>query len=368
MTTKKFGFLADFKKAGEKMDGVVTSAEEPRYWHSTGNHLLNAIMSGKYDGGLPQGRLTCWAGASGTGKSFLVGASIKEAQKDGAIILVIDSEGALDDGYMGRIGVQTGEENNYYYRGVRTIAQVVTVVSSFINGYRSEFGKDPDAPKVFIAIDSLDMLMSDLEAERYDKNTGGTLVVDHGLLSRQKKTMLRTFVQDIKDLNITMLVTHQVYKNQDLLNGEGVWVVNAGVKYSLSQIALLTSLKLREGSGANAEVTGIRLRVEGYKTRFTRPYQKIIIEVPYETGMDRFSGLLETGVAQGLIKQSAAWYTLVSTGDKFQRKGFDKYQEAVLAELIALNKPLVDAMPNDDEEEDFSSVTRKKKLEDLLDD
>lgn len=364
MTTKKFGFLADFKKAGEKMEGVSTTAEPPRYFHSFGNFLLNAIMTGSYDGGVAQSRVQAIAGPSGSGKSFLAANAIREAQKDGAIILVCDSENALDDEYMEKIGVDTSEDSGYYYRGVRTMSQVITIVSSFIKGYRAEFGQDREAPKVLIVIDSLDMLMTDTEFENYNKSS--TIKGDQGQISKQRKSMLRMFVQDIKELNISMLVTHQVYKNQDLLNGEGTWVVNGAVKYSLSQIVLVTALKLREGSGAAAEVTGIRLRAEGYKTRFTQPYQKITLEVPYGAGMDPYSGLLEAAVSQGLVKQSGAWYTLNSTGDKFQRKSFDNVKEKILQELIETKNPLMVALGEDEEEDTNDKTNRKKSLEELI--
>lgn len=356
MAKSKFGFLDDFNKSTAKMEGVVTTSLPPRYWHSFGNFLMNAIMTGEYDGGHAQGRITGIVGPSGAGKSFIIGNSIKQAQQDGALILVVDSENALDDDYMTKIGVQVGEENGYYYRGVRTISQVTAVVSSFIKGYKKEFGKDLDAPKVFIAIDSLDMLMTDTELDHYDK---GDQKGDQGQRAKQIKAMLRTFVQDIKELNITMAVTGQVYKNQDIKNGEGVWVVNDAVKYSLSQIIMVTKLKLKEGT----DVTGIRLRAHGYKTRFTKPFQTIELEVPYDDGIDPYSGLLDAAVSQKIVSQGGSWYTLNSTGEKFQSKNFANVQETVLAEMIAAKNPL---MAISDDEEDKGNDSRKSRVQTLL--
>lgn len=360
MAKNKFGFLDDFNKVTSKMEGVVTTSLPPRYWHGFGNFLMNAIMTGLYEGGHAQGRITGIVGPSGAGKSFIIGNSIKQAQIDGALILVIDSENALDDSYMTKIGVDVGEENGYYYRGVRTISQVTAIVSSFIKGYKKEFGKDINAPKVFIAIDSLDMLMTDTELDHYNS---GDQRGDQGQRAKQIKAMLRTFVQDIKELNVTMAVTGQVYKNQDIKNGEGVWVVNDAVKYSLSQIIMVTKLKLKDGAGAGAEVTGIRMRAHGYKTRFTKPFQTIELHVPYDTGVDPHSGLLEAGVSQKLIIQGGSWYTHVSSGTKFQSKNFHTVQDEVLEELKANKNPL---MSVSDEDEDTENVTRKSAVMKLL--
>lgn len=356
MAKSKFGFLDEFDKSSAKLEGVVTTSLPPRYFHGFGNFLLNAIMSGLYEGGHAQGRITGIVGPSGAGKSFIIGNSVKAAQDDGALVLVVDSENALDDNYMTKIGCQVGVENGYYYRGVRTISQVTTVVSSFLKGYKKEFGKDVNAPKVFIAIDSLDMLMTDTELDHYDK---GDQKGDQGQRAKQIKAMLRTFVQDIKELNVTMAVTGQVYKNQDIKNGEGTWVVNDAVKYSLSQIIMVTKLKLKEGT----DVLGIRLRAHGYKTRFTKPFQTIELEVPYDSGINPYSGLLEAAVSQKFITQAGAWYTHVATGTKFQSKNFATIQDVVLKELSESKNAL---MAVSDDVEDSGNDTRKTRVQTLL--
>lgn len=43
-------------------DSEYTKIDE---WISTGNHVLNAAMSGDIHGGIPNNRITCFAGPSG---------------------------------------------------------------------------------------------------------------------------------------------------------------------------------------------------------------------------------------------------------------------------------------------------------------
>jgi hypothetical protein len=45
------------------------------------------------------------------------------------------------------------------------------------------------------------------------------------------------------------------------LDGEGKWAINNAIRYSASQIALITRLKLKQ----DGEVTGIRMSVETFK-------------------------------------------------------------------------------------------------------
>ena len=255
--------------------------------------------------------------------------------------MVLDSENALDDDFVEKIGVDT--DNNYTYVSVDTIPQVEKVVSSFLKGYKAEYGDDPDAPQVLIVADSLDMLITETQADNFDK---GVTKGDQGQRNKQLKSMLRNFVQAIKNYNIAMVVTDQVYRNQDVMNGEGVWMVKDAVKYSLSQILMLTKLKLKDTG--SRDVKGIRMKVEGYKTRFTQPFQTVTVEVPYETGMDPYNGLLEAAVGMDLVKKGGSWYTF---GDhKFQQKNFTSEQADELLKLCEQQEDLfLEAVVADDD-------------------
>lgn len=265
-----------------------------------------------------------WAGTGveshNSGKSFLLGNILREAQKEGAFIVVLDSENALDKVFLENIGVDTSPEK-LFYAGVVTIGDTVSVVSEFITSYIKEYGQDnPDAPKIVMCLDSLDMLLTDSENDKFDS---GRQTGDQGQKAKNLKHLLKTVVNKIARTRITFINTHQVYLNQDMLNGEGKYIVNNAVKYAASQIFLITKLKLKEGQ----EVNGIRMRVETYKSRFAKLGSKVEIEVPYETGMNPFSGLLEPLKDEGIITQSGAWYSYIDqeTGEekKFQRKNFD---------------------------------------------
>jgi recombination protein RecA len=325
-------YLTTFRKELEKIDGVGTSSLPPRYWFSFGNYVLNKIMSNSFTKGVPQGRITSLAGSSGAGKSFLAANLVKAAQDDGAIVLVVDSENALDDDFMSKIGVDV-ETDEYLYAAVTTVPQVTKVVSSFIKGYKSDWGTAEDAPRVLILIDSLDMLMTETELDHYDK---GVQKGDQGQRNKQLKAMLRTFVQDIKPLNITIVFTSQVYKNQDVTNGEGLWIVSDAVKYSASQIALLSKLKLKDKSGGANETIGIRMKAEGYKTRFAKPFQSVTIEVPYDTGMDPLSGLLEAAMGLGVVVQKGSWYRMSDSDELWRAAAIADMKDEILAKCEAL--------------------------------
>ena len=351
-------FLKTFDKELAGIDGVGTSSMPPRYWYSTGNYVLNRIISGSFYKGIPQGRITNLAGSSGAGKSFLGANLVRAAQEAGAFILVVDSENALDDEFMQKIGVDT--TSDYKYVEVTTIPQVIAVVSAFIKGYRKQVGEDINAPQVFILLDSLDMLMTGTELENYAK---GDQKGDQGQRNKQLKAMLRNFVQDIKKLNVAMVVTSQVYKNQDVTNGEGIWIVSDAVKYAASQIILLSKLKLKDDSGKAGQFSGIRMKCEGYKTRFTQPFQNITIEVPYSTGMDPLSGLVDAATALGVIEKKGAYLTITGSGENWYARDMGKRVEDILLKCETLVDRFLKAEISDNEidfSEDVSSKSRRE--------
>lgn len=347
-------FLNDFNKELGKAGIDIGVAESPRYWFSTGNHVLNKIISGSFLRAIPQGRILCFAGPSMSGKSFLAVNCMREAQQQGAHIVVIDSENALDDDFVGAIGVDVN--NNYTYVAIDTLAQCKKVVSSFLMKYKKEYGNDPDAPKVLFVIDSLDMLMTSTEEDHFEK---GVTKGDQGQRNKQQKAMLREFVHAIKRPNVSMIVTSQVYRSQDMFSQEP-WVVSEALKYSLSQIVLLTKWKLKDKAAGTFE--GIKMTCEGFKTRFTKPFQTVTIEVPYDTGMDRFNGLLDVAVDMDVVKQKGSWFYL-DDETKFQRKTFDEHASDILVKCEANRQKFLEALvdKNDlDLSDGQSSKARRK--------
>jgi recombination protein RecA len=342
MAKNKFleGIAKDLKKAGIE----AGSAQPPRWWISCGNHVANYTMSGDFDGMIPQGRLTGIAGPSGAGKSFIAGNIIREAQKDGFMVVVLDSENALDDDFTSKIGVDPDHED-YMYFPVVTNAEVKTTVSNVVKQYRADYGDD--GPKMLIVLDSLDMLLTDTEWENEKK---GVQKGDQGQRNKQNKAMLRGFVHSIAKLNIAIVITCQVYENQDVMNGEGRWIVSGAVKFSLSQIAMLTKLKLKETG--QREVLGIRMKVHGYKTRFAKPFQEVTIEVPYDGGMDPYNGLLEVAIDLGLAKKAGAYIKLTSDPDNnYRRTQIDEYGPILLDQLRTQKSTYLQAIVEEGEEE-----------------
>jgi recombination protein RecA len=321
------------------MDDVSDALNPPEYFFDTGSCILNRIISGKYDGGYPEQRMTMIGGGSGTGKSFLIGNAAREVLKKGYGVFIIDSEHALDNEYMRKIGVDV--DNPYYsYNGVDSIATATKVLATFFN----EYEKAPKSEQIpyLICIDSLDELKTDTQAEKGKK---GENPADMGQQAKQLKSFQSIIMHRIRKHRMGVVATKQTYQNQDsYTNKREPEKITHSLKFAYTQIVMLTNRLLKDNMTNKFE--GIILEAFGAKTRLTKPFQKCIIEVPYETGMDWYSGILEAAEALGVVTRSGAWYTFGE--NKFQRKNLDEYKDAIFKEVKAIDDVLEYEIPTED--------------------
>lgn len=315
-------FIKKFKKEIQKLENVSTEFSPPDIWYSTGNYALNRILSGSYFKAIPQGRLTGIVGPSAAGKSYIVCNMIREAQATGAICLILDSENALDPKFMNRAGINVSD-GSLIYTQIVTIQDVTSVLSEFLTGYEKEYGRfNKEAPKLFIVLDSLGNCLTDAENEKFQQ---GRQTGDQGQSAKNKKHLLRTLVSRLARCNSTFVFTDQVYP-ADPMAGDGAWAVTNGVKYSASQIGLLTKLKLKEDS----EIVGIRMRVETYKSRFVKPGTKIELEIPYSTGLSSTSGLIDRLIEDGIVVKDGYGFLVDIEGKQIKFKKTDLNDELAI--------------------------------------
>ena len=64
--------ISKFRKSVTKSIQCISVGfdSDPSDWIDTGNYCLNYLISGDFNKGIPLGRVTCFAGESGSGKSF----------------------------------------------------------------------------------------------------------------------------------------------------------------------------------------------------------------------------------------------------------------------------------------------------------
>jgi len=301
---KPFDVTKFRKSITKSIQGLGIGFNDPTDWISTGNYALNYLISGDFNKGVPLGKVTVLAGESGSGKSFIAsGNLVRNAQKQGIYVILIDSENALDQSWLEALGVDTSEDK-LLRLSLSMVDDVARTVSDFMKGYKDEHADDKEnAPKVLIVIDSLGMLLTPTDVDQFEK---GEMKGDLGRKPKALTAFVRNCVNMFGSWNVGLIATNHTYASQDMFNPDDKISGGQGFIYASSIVIAMKKLKLKEDEKGNkiTDVRGIRAACKVMKTRFSKPFESVQVKIPYDTGMDPFSGLVELFEKKGVLVQT----------------------------------------------------------------
>jgi hypothetical protein len=101
----------------------------------------------------------------------------------------------------------------------------------------------------------------------------------------------------------------------------------------------MKKLKLKEDEDGNKTTTvqGIRAACKVMKTRYSKPFESVQVKIPYETGMNPYSGILELLEAKGIVTKTGnkLEYTSPVTGEiikEFRKQWTEERLQVVMDE------------------------------------
>jgi RecA/RadA recombinase len=249
---------------------------------------------------VPLGKVTVFAGESGSGKSyFCAGNIVKAAQQQGIFVVLVDSENALDETWLHALDVDTSEEK-LLKLNMSMIDDVAKTVSTFMGDYRDM--PEEERPKVLFVIDSLGMLLTPTDVDQFGK---GDLKGDMGRKPKALTALVRNCVNMFGSHNVGLVATNHTYASQDMFDPDDKISGGQGFIYASSIVVAMKKLKLKEDEDGKkvTDVRGIRAACKVMKTRYAKPFESVQVKIPYETGMDPYSGLVDLFEKKGLLTQ-----------------------------------------------------------------
>jgi RecA/RadA recombinase len=295
---KSFDISKFRKDLTKSIAGVSAGFNDPTDWISTGSYALNLLISGDFNKGVPLGKVTVFAGESGAGKSyFCSGNIVKNAQEQGIFVVLIDSENALDESWLHALGVQTGEDK-LLKLNMAMIDDVAKTISTFMKDYKAM--EEADRPKVLFVIDSLGMLLTPTDVNQFE---AGDMKGDMGRKPKALTSLVRNTVNMLGNANVGLVCTNHTYASQDMFDPDDKISGGQGFIYASSIVIAMKKMKLKEDEDGNkiSEVMGIRAGCKVMKTRYAKPFEGVQVKIPYETGMNPYSGLVELFEKKGLL-------------------------------------------------------------------
>jgi recombination protein RecA len=353
MSTKPFDVSKFRKSITKSIDGISVGFNDPTDWVSTNNYALNYLISGDFNRGIPMGKVTVFAGESGAGKSFICsGNLVANAQKQGIFPILIDTENALDEAWLHALGVDTSEDK-LLKLNMAMIDDVAKMISEFVKEYKTL--PEDQRPKVLFVLDSLGMLLTPTDVNQFE---AGDLKGDMGRKPKALTALVRNCVNMFGNLNLGLVCTNHTYASQDMFDPDDKISGGQGFIYASSIVVAMRKLKLKEDEDGNkiSEVKGIRAACKIMKTRYAKPFESVQVKIPYETGMNPYSGMVDLIEGKGLLAKegNSLKYTLADgTVIKQFRKAWERNEneslDRVMADITA-NPHRVTAIPQPEEE------------------
>jgi len=266
---------------------------------------LNVALSGRLDGGLTPG-LTVFAGPSKhfkTAFSLLLAKSYLEKYDD-AVVLFYDSEFGTPQAYFDTFNIDT---SRVVHTPITDIEQLKHDVMSQMNGIER-------GDHVIVIVDSVGNLASKKEVE---DALDGKSVADM-TRAKQMKSLFRMVTPHLTIKDIPMVVVNHTYQTMEMFS-KAVVSGGTGIYYSADNIYIIGRQQEKTGQ----DLTGYNFIINVEKSRFVREKSKIPVEVSFEGGISKWSGLLDMAMESGhVIKPSNGWYQRVdmSTGEAVEPK------------------------------------------------
>jgi recombination protein RecA len=336
MASKTFDPTKFRNSLTKSITGMSAGFNDPTDWISTGNFALNYLLSGDFQKGIPLGKVSVFAGESGAGKSYIVSGNIvKYAQDQGIFVVLIDTENALDETWLQALKVDTSEDK-LLKLNMAMIDDVAKTVSTFMEDYKQM--AEEERPKVLFVVDSLGMLMSPTEMDQFQK---GDMKGDFGRKAKALKALVTNCVNMFGSYNVGMCVTNHTYASQDMFDPDDKISGGSGFVYASSMVVAMKKLKLKTDADGNktSQVHGIRAACKVMKTRYNKPFESVQVEIPYETGMDPYSGMFDLMDAKGLLEKKGNRYEYITSDGEvmieFRKRWTGDLLDKVMADLPA---------------------------------
>jgi len=263
----------------------------------TGCFILNALLSGSIYGGLPNNKISAFAGESATGKTFLVLGIVKSYLADpNARVIYYDTEAAVTNEMMTERGIDT---SRVIVSEPETIQKFRTHAIKVLDSYSAIPAKDKFP--LLVVLDSLGMLSTSKELE---DSTEGKDTRD---MTRAQviRAAFRTLTLKAAKAKVPIIVTNHVYTTMGMFPTNEV-SGGGGLKYAASTIVTLSKSKDKDGK----EIVGSFLRAKAHKSRLSKENSVVSMRLSYSSGLDKYYGLLDLAEKHNIIKKVSTRYEL----------------------------------------------------------
>jgi recombination protein RecA len=304
---EEFSVTNNFMKDIHKELGESDFNQDVSGWLSTGVLPLNKAISGRYDGGIPMGRVTEISGLESTGKTLIAQMVMNETQKIGGLAVFLDYEHSFSISRARQVGM-SDDANQWFYKQPENAEKGFEIAEFIAKKVRDN---DKDIP-VTIVFDSIAAMSTQSEVEA---SYGNMNMNTHTSLAKFLATALKLLVPVISKTNVTILFLNQIKDSPGKMFGPSTTTPGGkAMKYHASvRIEIAKGKPIEE----NKEIIGINARVKTIKNKVYAPFKECEYRGSFTEGIDLVGTHIDYAAKIGLLGNSKGWVEW--NGEKMRR-------------------------------------------------
>lgn len=273
----------------------------------TGCYALNAVLSGSLYGGIADNKITAFAGSSGVGKSMVslgIVKSFLDSNKD-AICMYFESEAAITSDMIKNFNI---DPSRIAIVGISTVEEFRNQVIKIADEYL-QIEKESRKPMLLV-LDSLGMLSTSKEMNDTAEGKDTTDMTR----ARVIKSIFRVLTLKLGKARIPLLLTNHTYQTMAMYSTQ-VQSGGSGLQYAASTVVFLSKRKEK----VDDEVVGNVIHFTLNKGRLTKENSKVDALLRYDTGLNKYYGLLPIAEKYGIFKKVSTRYEMPDGSKAFEK-------------------------------------------------
>ena len=262
---------ANNKYATIAADGLEGS--DVKGFISTGSYSFNALLSGSIYGGIPDNKIIALAGEQATGKTYFALNVVREFLDSDptAMVLYFDTEQAITSEMLDSRGI---DRSRVAVLPVATVEEFRHQCVLTVDKYLETDSKS--RPRMMIVLDSLGMLSTEKEMNDTAEGKGTRDMTRAQVL----KATFRVLTIKLGYARIPLILTNHTYD-----------VVGA---YTIIYLS-------KKKDKVDNEVVGNIIHCKTNKSRMTKQDKMIDVQLNFETGLNKYYGLLDVAIKYGIF-------------------------------------------------------------------
>lgn len=315
------------KQSGNKFASIVEDGidgSDVTGFTDTGSLMFNALLSGSLNGGIPNNKIIALAGEAATGKTYFTIGILSKFLTDNpnGVVLYFDTEQAVTSDMFISRGVDPSRIAVFPVSTIEEFRhQAITVVDSYLT--EDESKRKP----MMIVLDSLGMLSTSKEIA----DTAEGKETRDMTRAQVIKATFRVLTLKLGKARIPMIITNHTYQVVGSYTPMSEMGGGTGLKYAASTIVYLSKKKDKDSDGG---VVGNIINCKLYKSRFTKENKIIGVKLNYDTGLDRYYGLVDLALEAGIFTKTTTRITLPDGSSAFEKNIYENPEKYFTKDVL----------------------------------